>query len=264
MLSKNKIKIATFNVNSIRARMPVVIDWIEKNSPDILCMQETKVPDDLFPHEEFKKIGYFVGFHGQKSYNGVAIASKIAPKSAGSGLGDIKEPGQTRLIWANIDGINVVNTYVPQGRDVDDPFYQYKFEWLRRFKKFLSTKFTPRQKVIWCGDLNVAPEDIDVHSPKTTRGHVCFNPDVTKALYETAQWGFTDLFRKYHPNEPGMYSWFDYRTRGSVERNIGWRVDHIFATNSLVKKSTACYIDMAPRKMEKPSDHTPVVAEFEI
>jgi len=260
---KRRIKIATFNVNSIRARLEIIISWLEKNNPDVLCMQETKVHDDQFPRKEFEKIGYIVGYHGQKAYNGVAIASRETPKAAGAGLGDIKEPDQARLIWAKIAGINIVNTYVPQGREMDTEQYEYKLKWLQRCKKFLSANFTPHQKVLLCGDLNVALEDIDVYNHKIIKNHVCFNPGISKALYDVIDWGLVDVFRKHHP-EPGQFTWFDYRLRGTVERNIGWRVDHVLATKSLANKSVDSYIDLIPRKMEKPSDHAPVVAEFEL
>ena len=258
---KRRIKIATFNVNSVRARLDIIIPWLKKKSPDILCMQETKVRNDQFPHEDFEKIGYMVGYHGQKAYNGVAIVSREAPKTAGAGLGDIDEPDQARLIWAKIAGINVINAYVPQGRDIETVHYEYKLKWLKRLKKFLNKNFTPRQKVLLVGDLNVALEDIDLHNPKSAKDHPCFNPGLSKALYNVMDWGLVDVFRKHHP-EPGQFSWFDYRTRNTVERNMGWRVDHILATRSLTNKSVDSYIDLKPRKMEKPSDHAPVVVEF--
>lgn len=262
-MPKRKIKIATFNVNSVRTRLPIILDWLDKHSPDVLCLQETKVQDKDFPLDDFMKVGYMVGFHGQKSYNGVAIATKKPPMDAGAGLGDKMEPDQARLIWVKVCGINVINTYVPQGREVGTDYYKYKLQWLTRLNQFIDKKFTPRQRVCWVGDLNIAPEDIDLHNPKGNQGHPCFNPEVTKALNNISDWGFVDVFRKHHPEE-GQYSWFDYRTRGAVDRNIGWRVDHIFATKVLANKSVDCFIDTAPRKMEKPSDHCPVVAVFEI
>ena len=160
-------------------------------------------------------------------------------------------------------GINIINAYVPQGREVGTEFYDYKLEWLKRLNKFIDKKFTSRQRVCLVGDFNIAPEDIDLHNPKGKKDHPCFNPQLTEAFYKFRDWGLVDVFRKHHP-EAEQYSWFDYRTRGSVERNIGWRVDHILTTKVLANKSIDSFIDKEPRKMEKPSDHCPVVAVFEI
>jgi exodeoxyribonuclease-3 len=257
------LKIATFNVNSVRTRIPILLDWIGKHLPDVLCMQETKVIDESFPKEEFESIGYNVAFHGQKAYSGVAIASREKPSKVGKGMGDIDEPDQARLIWTKFSNLIVINTYVPQGREVGTEYWEYKLEWFRRLRKFFENNFKPSQKILWCGDINAAPTDIDLHNPKGNKGHVCFNDELSEMLKYVADWGFTDLFRHFHPDEGGHYSWFDYRTRGSVERNIGWRVDLIFTTKSLTKKAVKSYIDLEPRKADQPSDHAPVVAEFE-
>lgn len=258
-----KIKIATYNVNSIRSRLPVVLNWLDKNSPDILCMQETKVEDKNFPADDFTQAGYIPIFHGQKAYSGVAIVSKEKPKKIKIGLGGIDEPDQARLISANIAGIYIINAYVPQGREMESEYFEYKTEWLFRFREYLNRNFTPKQKLLWCGDLNIAPENIDVYDPKGLKGHVDFNDIMTQIFHDFIDWGFIDIFRKHKP-EGGHFTYFDFRAKGTVERNVGWRVDHILATKSLAKKSIDSYIDMKPRRGEKPSDHTPLVADFEI
>jgi exodeoxyribonuclease-3 len=256
-------RLATFNVNSIRSRLHIVIPWLKENNPDVLCMQETKVEDRKFPESDFHRIGYHVVFRGGKGRNGVAVASKMEPENVSFGL-DTDPRDEDRLIRVEIDGIVVVNTYVPQGYRVDDPRYQYKLEWLRRLKGYFERNVDLNGDVVWCGDMNVAPEDIDVHSPKKLRNHVCFHEEVRK-LYRSVRdsLGFVDLFRKHHPDEIA-YSFFDYRVKSAVERGLGWRVDHILATKSLSEKSLDCYIDMKPRLMKKPSDHTVVVAEFDL
>lgn len=256
-----KLKIATYNVNSIRSRLPLVLTWILENTPDILCFQETKVEDKLFPKSDFENTGYHAIFHGQKAYNGVAIISREKPKKVSCGLGDRVESDQARVISASINGITIVNTYVPQGREIDSEYFEYKIKWLSRLKKYFTKNLKTDQKILWCGDLNIAPEDIDVYDPKRMKGHVCFNDKTTEIFHDFLNWGLIDVFRKYHP-EAGHFSYFDYRVKGTVERNHGWRVDHILATKSLAKKSVDSYIDLKPRKSEKPSDHTPLVAEF--
>ncbi len=257
------MKIATFNANSIRARIPITERWLKKKRPDILCIQETKTQDEFFPRNEFSKLGYYVSFHGEKGYNGVAIASLQPPDKIHFGFCDGKgSQDETRLVYAKFGQVHVVNTYVPQGRDITNPAYKYKLDWFNRLKSFFQTRFTTRQKVLWTGDLNIAPTPIDVHNPERQSNHVCFHKDVKEAFRDTVSWGFVDVFRTHHPG-PGHYSFFDYRTKNAVERSIGWRVDHILATGPLANTSQDCYIDVEPRKWDKPSDHTFVIAEFD-
>jgi exodeoxyribonuclease III len=256
------LKIATYNVNSIRSRLHIVLPWLTENNPDYFCLQETKVADDKFPQAEFADLGYQVIFKGDKQYNGVAIVSKKKPQKVIVGLDD--DPADpARIIAATYDGITIVNTYIPQGQDKDSPQYAYKLAWFGRLKKFLQKHFRPDDPLIWCGDLNVAPENIDVHNPQRILGHVCFNPDVWKAYKEVKSWGFTDVFRRHHPDEAGQYTFFDYRVRDSVNRKLGWRVDHILATKALAGLSLSCDIDLASRLAEKPSDHAIVFAQWE-
>jgi len=255
------MKIASFNVNSLRSRLPVVLAWLKKNQPDVLCVQETKVQDVDFPAEAFGKTKYRYVFKGQKSYNGVAIFSKTEVKNVGFGL--VSEPkDEARLITAEIAGIVVVNTYIPQGYLPESEKFRYKLEWFERLLKFFKKNFGPADPIVWVGDFNVAPQPIDVYDPKGLLGHVCFCPEVTEALDRVVKWGFVDAFR-LHCKEVGQYTFWDYRMPNSFKRNLGWRLDHIMATKPLAEKCTHCYIDKKPRAAEKPSDHTPIVAEFD-
>ena len=257
-------RIATYNVNSVRSRLHIVIPWLKANRPDVFCMQETKVEDKNFPAHEFEDSGYHVIFRGDKRYNGVAVASLEKPEGVHFGLDDGDTPDSDRLIRGVFSGISVLNTYVPQGRERESEHFAYKLKWFKRLRAFLKKSYSSDQPLIWCGDLNVAPEAIDVHDPKRLMGHVCFTPEVREAFDLVKSWGFLDLFRKLHPGEGGHYTFFDYRVPKSVERGLGWRVDHILATPPLAGKSTGCRIDLDTRLAEKPSDHTVVVAEFKL
>lgn len=256
------MKIVSFNVNSLRVRLPIVLQWLADNQPDVLCVQETKVQDDDFPAEAFETSGYEYVFKGQKSYNGVAIFSKTEIKNVILGFDDDPKD-QSRLIKAEIDGIAVVNTYIPQGYSPESEKFQYKLEWFDRLLTFFDKHFNPADSVVWVGDFNVAPEPIDVYDPESLLGHVCFCPEVTMALSEIVRWGFVDVFRM-HCEGPGHYTFWDYRAINSFKRNLGWRLDHIMATKPLAEKSTACYIDKQPRTAQRPSDHTLIVAEFNL
>ncbi|MDD5483387.1 MAG: exodeoxyribonuclease III [Kiritimatiellae bacterium] len=255
------MKIATFNVNSIRARLPVVINWLNDNKPDIFCMQETKVQDHEFPVQAFIEAGYRIVFRGEKSYNGVAVASRAKPAEFHFGFDDGLPADASRLLAAKIGAFYVVNTYVPQGREIENAMYQYKLEWFKRLRNFFGKKFTPRDKIVWVGDLNIAPEAIDIYNAPLQENHVCYHKAVREAFAETKAWGFLDVFRKHHP-EPGQYSYYDYRTPNAVARKMGWRVDHILATAPLAARSRNCYIDLKPRLEPRCSDHTIMAAEF--
>lgn len=258
------LKIATYNVNSIRSRLHIVIPWLKANRPDVFCMQETKVEDGGFPVAGFNDAGYHVVFRGAKSYNGVAVASLKEPEAIAFGLDDEGPRDEDRLIRGVFSGIPVINTYVPQGRERESEFFAYKLKWYGRLAAMLKRDYAPAEPLIWCGDLNVAPEAIDVHDPKRLRGHVCFTPEVWQAFADAASWGLFDVFRRHHPGEAGLYTFFDYRVPKAAQRNLGWRVDHILATEPLLKRSRACAIDMQTRMAEKPSDHTVLYAEFKV
>ncbi|OHB75106.1 MAG: exodeoxyribonuclease III [Planctomycetes bacterium RBG_16_55_9] len=254
------MKVASYNVNSLRARLPVVLQWLADSQADVLCVQETKVQDSDFPTGAFDQIGYNCVFRGQKSYNGVAILSKHPIEHVEYGLPE--EPkDQARLIGARIAGINIVNTYVPQGEAPDSEKFQYKLQWFTRLLDYFRRSFKPADAVLWLGDLNVAPTPIDVYDPKTLLGHVCFHPAVHEALSHVMTWGFVDVFRK-HCDKPGEYTFWDYRMPNAFARNLGWRLDHVMATVPLADKSTGCTIAKELRRAERPSDHVPIVADF--
>jgi exodeoxyribonuclease-3 len=258
------LKVATYNANSIRARLALVLAWLAREAPDVLCLQETKVQDSQFPVEPFQNAGYHVVLRGQKAHAGVAIATRLEPQEVSFGLDDGGEPDEARLIRATVAGIAMVNTYVPQGRSIDSEHFQYKLEWLARLREFFERHYSPEEPLLWVGDFNVAPEPIDVHDPKQVRHHVDFHPDARLALKQVQEWGFTDVFRLHHRDEPGAYTFWDYRVRGAVDHGIGWRVDHIWATRPMAEKCSSAWIDVDARRAERPSDHTFLLAEFDV
>jgi len=255
--------VATYNVNSIRSRLHIVIPWLQNNRPDVLCMQETKVEDEMFPVKSFEDAGYYTVFSGSKKYNGVAIASLVKPAAVSRGLDDDGPADTDRLITGVYSGIAVVNLYVPQGRTKDNPQFEYKLHWFKRLRGYLSRHYKPGHPVLCCGDLNVARDEIDVHDPKRLLGHVDFTPEVWAAFDDLKAWGLVDVFRKHHPDEANQFAFFDYRVPKAVDRGLGWRVDHILATVPLAEKSVDAYIDLEPRRVEKPSDHTIMAVTFD-
>jgi exodeoxyribonuclease III len=258
-MSTNRFKVATFNVNSVRSRIPVVIDWLHEHGPDVLCLQETKVEDKDFPASDFEAAGYHVSFCGQKRWNGVAIVSKAPLASVSFGFEEGPPEEGPRMIRGVASGV----TYIPQGREVTDEQFAYKIGWFERLRRLFEARYRPEDLILWCGDLNHAPEPIDVYAPKEMLGHVCFHPEVDRVFRDVTAWGFVDVFRK-HCSEPNQYSFYDYRVPNGVKRRLGWRLDHILVTRPLAESSSASYIDLEPRLKPKPSDHTPVVAEFNL
>lgn len=254
--------VTTFNCNGVRARMDILVDWLAANEPDVVCLQETKVQDKDFPLALFDQAGYSVAFIGQKSYNGVAILSRTEADEVVVGFGDGGDESQARLISARFGERWVVNTYVPQGREVGSEQFAYKLDFYARLQHLFAERFEPDGEVLWCGDLNVAMTDLDVHDPDKLRGKVCFHPDEQAALAKTASWGFSDLFRRHHPDER-QFSFWDYRVPNGLKRNIGWRIDYVMVTASLAERSLDCWVDSEPRSRTKPSDHTFVLAKFD-
>ena len=253
--------IATWNVNSIRSRLHVVLPWLESVGPDVVCLQETKAQDHEFPVAAIEEAGYRAAFRGEKSYNGVAILSKTSIERVRCGFNDGGPSDEARLIVGEVSGVTIVNTYVPQGRDPEHEMFAYKLEWFARLRRFLESRFLPGDPLLWLGDLNVAPEPIDVWDPRRLEGHVCFNPRTTEALESVKSWGLVDLFRVHVPG-PGQYTYYDYRTKDGVAEGKGWRVDHILATKPLADRSVNAWIDLDPRRAGRPSDHAPMVVEF--
>lgn len=257
------MRIASFNANSIRSRLEIILDWIDRNECDVLCVQETKVEDKDFPSDAISRAGLHCVFTGQKAYNGVAIISRMPPQDVVIGLGLLEPDAEARIIRASFDGVTVVNTYIPQGTDVISPRFQYKLNWIRGMRDYFSRDFTPSDPIVWVGDFNVAREEIDVYDPEGLRGVVCFSPQEHEALDYVTDWGFVDVFRKHHPGEAGLYTFWDYRIPNGFKRRLGWRIDHIQATRPLADGSTGCWIDKEPRGMERPSDHTFIVADWD-
>ena len=255
------MRIATFNCNSVRSRLDTVLRWLADCTPDVLCLQETKVQDGEFPADAFRLAGWQVAFKGEKSYNGVALVSKQKPDEVSFGL-DSEPADPTRLAHARFGKLHVVNTYVPQGREIDHAMYAYKLQWLARLKKYFARNFTPATPLLWCGDLNVARLPIDVSSPETKQDHVCYHQAVRDAFEDTLAFGFTDLFRKHNPGLVD-YSFYDYRAPFNPDQKRGWRIDYVLATAPLAEKSVAAAIDIAPRARPKPSDHCPLYADLQ-
>jgi len=255
------MKIATFNVNSLRKRLPIVLEWLERHEPDVLCLQETKVQDQDFPALALASSGYHLTFRGMKSYNGVAVLTRTPPDAVFSGFDDGKDPDEARLLRVVVQGIPIINTYIPQGFEIDSPKYQYKLEWFKRLRQYFEKHLSPKKPAIWCGDMNVAPTPIDVHSPEKHLKHVCFHEDAKRAYQETVFWGFIDVFRKLYPDRQ-QYTFWDYRAPSSLESNKGWRIDHILATAPLAEQCTNVEVDIEPRRAKEASDHTFLWAEF--
>jgi exodeoxyribonuclease-3 len=258
-----RFRIATFNCNSVRARLPVVLQWLAAHAPDALALQETKCVDADFPVGDFERAGYHVVYRGEKSYNGVALASRARPGRVSFGLDDGQPPDEARLLTANVAGVWIVNTYVPQGQDADSPVFERKLDWLRRLGEHFSRRFSPRRRLAWVGDFNCAPAPMDVYDSPRIIGHVCHHPRLFEVVEAIRDWGFVDVFRKHRPN-PGEYSFYDYRVPKALERGMGWRVDHIWATRPLTARSVDARVDLEPRRQPRPSDHTFVLADFDI
>lgn len=252
--------LATWNVNSINTRLAHLLDWLKFVKPNVLCLQETKVVDEKFPLDEIKALGYNVEIYGEKSYNGVAIISDKPLTNVVRGLPTEVGPGSKRIIAGTYDDIRVVDVYIPNGGELGSDKYAYKLEWLAALKDYLGNSHVADENLVVTGDFNIAPEDRDVYDPKEWGGSIMCSPAERAALEAIRQWGLVDVFRSVH-EQPGLYTWWDYRMN-AFRRNVGFRIDHIWATPSLAERVKTIYIDREPRKLEQPSDHAPVVAEF--
>jgi exodeoxyribonuclease III len=254
------VKIATWNVNSIRARHDLVLDWVERTEPDVLCMQETKVVDDEFPSDELTRLGYAVAMAGQKTYNGVALASRLPMRDVSIGLMDDPPDGEKRLIGATVAGVRCWSAYVPNGKSVDSPSFPHKLAWLARLRATLERDSPNAENVVVCGDFNIAPDARDVFDPVRMKDQVHFHPDEHRALRELMSFGLVDAFRLHH-EEGGRYSWWDYRA-GGVRKNEGLRIDLVLLSRDLAERCSSAVIDADERKRDKPSDHVPVIVEI--
>lgn len=254
------MKLATFNANSVRLRLPAILEWMAKTGADVLAIQETKVEDALFPRADLEAAGYHVAIHGQKMRHGVALVSRLPIEDVSTGFGDPNWPEDCRIIAARVGGYAVVNTYVPNGTEVGSEKFEYKLRWMERFRKYLDERYSPGDPVVWLGDINVAPKPEDVYDSKRLLGKVGHHPAEFEALERIVDFGLVDLFRK-HNQEPKQYTFWEFYIPKSFERNLGWRIDHIYAPEKLASRSVSCVIDREPRGKERPSDHTFVMAE---
>jgi exodeoxyribonuclease-3 len=252
------MRIATWNVNSLKVRLPQVLDWLSKQGPDALCLQELKLEDAKFPRAELEAAGYSAAFSGQKTYNGVAILSRKPAANVLCGIPGFLDE-QRRVISADVGGVRVVCAYVPNGQSVDSEKYQYKLRWLAAFSGWLEKELAAQPRLAVLGDYNIAPEDRDVHDPKAWEGQVLVSQPERDAFRRLTGFGFKDSFRLFDQPEKS-FTWWDYRMNG-FRRNLGLRIDHILLSSSLAANCAGCAIDIEPRRNERPSDHAPVVAE---
>jgi len=254
------MKIATWNVNSIAIRLEQVKKWLETHDIDVLCLQETKCVDEKFPEQEFTDLGYASAFMGEKSYNGVAIVSRHDLDAIQYNFEDDKDNAPKRLIAATVKGVRIVNTYIPNGTELGSEKFAFKLDWLQRLRRMFDKDCKTSEKVLLCGDFNVAPEELDVWSVKNWEGKLHFSKPERAAIHHVKQWGFVDAYRELNGDQQ-EFSWFDYRTN-AFATNRGLRIDHIWVSPKLAEGCSRCWIDHEPRGWERPSDHCPVVAEF--
>lgn len=253
------MKIATWNVNSLNVRLSHVLEWLDSAKPEVLVLQEIKQLTEAFPADEFADAGYQAIASGQKTYNGVAVIAKTEPGDPVTDFPGFKDP-QRRILASTIDGIRVVNLYVPNGSEVGSEKYEYKLGWLEALKGFLKAEMKTHENLVVLGDFNIAPDDRDVYDPEKWGDAILCSPLEREALRRLLDLGLSDVYRQFEQPEQ-TFSWWDYRAAG-FRRNAGLRIDLILASDALAGKCTASYIDREPRTWERPSDHTPVVAEF--
>lgn len=257
------MNIATWNVNSIKVRLPQVLDWLAARQPDVLALQETKLEDNHFPRLELREAGYYSVFCGQKAYNGVALLARAAalepPADVTTDFPGLDDP-QRRVLAATVGGVRVVNLYVVNGQAVGSEKYAYKLRWLEAAGGFIAQELARHERLVVLGDFNIAPEDRDVHDPESWREQILCSTPERAALRRLLDLGLEDVFRRFEQPEKS-FSWWDYRQAG-FRRNLGLRIDLILASRALAAACTACEIDTAPRRLERPSDHAPVLATF--
>ncbi len=258
---RGSMRIVSWNVNSIRVRHDRLLRWLSRHRPEVLCLQETKTVDEGFPFHEVEALGYEAAVHGQKTYNGVAILSRVGSSDILEGLPGDDDDAQARLIAATCAGVRVICAYVPNGAEVLDPKYLYKLRWLRRLREHLEQDYDPQEPLVLLGDFNIAPDDRDVHEPPRWQHGVLCSHEIRARLQGLLDWGLCDTFRQHH-DARGFFSWWDYRA-GSFPRNDGLRIDLVLATASLAARCTSAGIDREEREGEKPSDHAPAWAQFD-
>ena len=250
------MKIASWNVNSLRVRLPQVLDWLASSNVDVLALQETKMTDDQFPREEIEAAGFHVVFSGQKTYNGVAVISKLPAKDIVTDVPDLDDP-QRRILGVTIDGIRILDLYVVNGQEVGSEKFDYKLNWLEKVYNYIAEDIKQHENYVVLGDFNIAPADEDVHDPEAWHERILCSTPEREALKEILDLGFDDSFRLFKQEE-NQYSWWDYRAAG-FRRNLGLRIDLILTSKALSEKCQSSIIDKEPRGWERPSDHTPVI-----
>ena len=255
------MRLATWNVNSLKVRLPHLLDWLEQHRPDAMCLQETKTVDENFPVAALQAAGYRAVFSGQKTYNGVAILARADPVDVQTGIPGFADELK-RVIAATVGGVRVVSVYVPNGQALDSEKYQYKLRWFAALKAYLSADLQQHSRLVVAGDFNVAPEDRDVHDPKRWEGEVHVSPPERAAFRALLDLGFADAFRLFEQPEK-EFSWWDYRLN-AFQRGWGLRIDEILLSPALAAVCAACRIDRVPRALERPSDHAPVVADLQL
>jgi exodeoxyribonuclease-3 len=255
------VRIATWNVNSLRVRLPQLLEWLAGSAPEVLALQETKLTDDAFPAAELLAAGYHSVCSGQKTYNGVAILARSTPTEVVCDMPGYDDP-QRRVLAASIGALRVIDLYVPNGQSVGSDKFHYKLGWLRALRKWLRAELAAHPQLVVLGDFNIAPEDRDVHDPAAWAGSVQVSAEEREALRDTLALGLIDVFRRFE-QAPQSFSWWDYRA-GAFRRNHGLRIDLVLASAALAEHCTACQIDREPRRVERASDHTPVIASFDI
>lgn len=254
------MKLAAWNVNSLNVRLPQLLDWLARECPDVVCLQETKLEDAKFPAAEIERAGYHAAFSGQRTYNGVAILARGAPVDVEAGIPGFEDK-QKRVISATVGKVRVVSAYVPNGQSVESDKYHYKLDWLRSFIAWLAGESKKHPRLAVLGDFNIAPEARDVHDPKAWEGQVLFSPPERAAFQDLIGLGFRDSFRLFEQPEKA-FSWWDYRMN-AFKRNRGLRIDHILLSPELAAGCKSSRIDVDMRRRERPSDHAPVIAELD-
>ncbi len=260
------MKICTFNVNSIRTRKELILKWYNEKAPaiDIFCFQEIKVVDKDFPEEDFKKVGLYCYTFGQKSYNGVAFCSKHQLENVEKGFGDNKWDAEKRIIIGKLKDLTIINVYAPRGGERGSEKFYYKLEWFKHFKDFLSKRFSPEDNLVIVGDMNVARSDIDVFDPIVMEDHICTMPEEREVFENFLDWGLIDTYRYLYPDKQ-QFTWWDY-IGGAIWKNEGMRLDYILCTKPLLGKLNDVFVDLWPRRRRtpKPSDHAPLIADFQL
>jgi len=258
------MKIASWNINSIKSRLQHVINWSDRNQPDVLCLQETKCPDDRFPEKKLREIGFeHQAFFGEAVYHGVAILSRHPLDEVRRGFPNDVEDEQRRLVAATVNGVRIVNIYAPHGTKLGSDRYRYKLAWFQKLRRYFDENYMVNDDVVLCGDLNVAPHEIDVWKVALWKNKLHFTKAEREAIQHLKAWGFIDLFR-FINDEAREFTWWDYFHPHSWEWNKGLRLDHIWASPPLADRCADCWIDTKPRALERPSDHAPVIAEFAV